>query len=561
MAQEFKRLFVSIGANTDDFTKKMTRIQKDLAGVGKVMSSAGATLTKGVTLPILAAGAGILALTQKVATVGDEIQKMSQRTGFSTEAISELKHAAELSGTSIEDLEKGVKKMQRTLYDVETGSKSAIDTLTALGLGYASLKNLSPEDQFDKIAMALARVEDPTRRSALAQEIFGKAGTQLLPMLADGAEGLAAMRQEAHDLGIVFSQEAADAAAKFNDDLDRLKKSFGGVFQELGMKLLPIMTDQLIPTIKHSVVPLVQKLADVVGRLVTWFANLNPFWQKLIILAIGLVVVVGPVLMVLGAMASGLASIIGFVTSLSGVLSIKTAKWVANTVAMVANRVALAATAIAQGIMTAATALWNMVVTAATAVTTAFGVALTFLTSPIGFVILGIGALIAIGVLLYKNWDSVVAFGKKTWESFKDFFVDLWEGIKDAVLDIWNSIVDGIKGFINNIIDGINVLINAINKIPGINIGEVGKLRLSTDQPAIRGFATGGIVPGPVGMPQLAVVHGGEEIRTPVQQSQQGGDTFNITLNVDAENIDSVQKIIRLFEGLQQGARAGLGVA
>lgn len=66
-----------------------------------------------------------------------------------------------------------------------------------------------------------------------------------------------------------------------------------------------------------------------------------------------------------------------------------------------------AASTAATWAQTASTTAWNVVCTAATAVTTALGAAFTFLTSPIGLVILAIGAVIAIGVLLYKNWDTV----------------------------------------------------------------------------------------------------------------------------------------------------------
>jgi len=49
----------------------------------------------------------------------------------------------------------------------------------------------------------------------------------------------------------------------------------------------------------------------------------------------------------------------------------------------------------------------------------------------------------------------------------------------------------------------------------------------------IPGFASGGIVPGPVGTPQLAVVHGGEEVRTPAQQ-RGGSAGGSVTINVSA---------------------------
>lgn len=101
--------------------------------------------------------------------------------------------------------------------------------------------------------------------------------------------------------------------------------------------------------------------------------------------------------------------------------------------------------------------------------------AFSFLMSPTGLILVGIGLLIAAGVALYKNWDTVSEYAKKIWgnisdffkqtvESIRDWFSGLWEGlvekteetvdgvknawigIKQWFSDIWNGIKDGVKG-------------------------------------------------------------------------------------------------------------------
>lgn len=74
-----------------------------------------------------------------------------------------------------------------------------------------------------------------------------------------------------------------------------------------------------------------------------------------------------------------------------------------------------------------------------------------FITSPITLVIAAIAALIAIGILLYKNWDEIKAFLLKTWDTIKqkaleiwtaikEFFINTWQSIKDTASNIWNAI-------------------------------------------------------------------------------------------------------------------------
>lgn len=76
---------------------------------------------------------------------------------------------------------------------------------------------------------------------------------------------------------------------------------------------------------------------------------------------------------------------------------------------------------------TAAMTAWNAICAVGTAVTTALGAAFAFLTSPIGLVIIAITAVIAIGVLLYKNWDTV----KEKASQLGDWIVNVFNNFKE----------------------------------------------------------------------------------------------------------------------------------
>jgi len=217
-------------------------------------------------------GAGVAAAGMAVASVkafadaGDAALEMSQRTGLSTEAISELSHAADMSGTSIEGLEVSVRRMQQTIFDAEQGTGEAVDALGQLGFKIEDLAGLAPEEQFNRLAGAVANIEDPTRKAALAVDIFGRSGTSMLPMLADGAAGLEAMRQEARDLGIVIGQEAAEAADRFNDNLVSLGAAFDGIKFQVAQELLPTL-DALVVSISAGLPMAIEMLKPALGFL------------------------------------------------------------------------------------------------------------------------------------------------------------------------------------------------------------------------------------------------------------------------------------------------------
>lgn len=134
-----------------------------------------------------------------------------------------------------------------------------------------------------------------------------------------------------------------------------------------------------------------------------------------------------------------------------------------------AQNLALVSTAIGVAGITA----WNAVAGIGAGITTAFGAAVAFLTSPITLVIAAIGALIAIGYLLYKNWDEISAHLKQTWESIKATAISVWNGIKDFFSNLWNSIKEiatnvwnSIKEFFSNLWNSIKErAVNAWNSI------------------------------------------------------------------------------------------------
>lgn len=92
--------------------------------------------------------------------------------------------------------------------------------------------------------------------------------------------------------------------------------------------------------------------------------------------------------------------------------------------------------AAAWGLVNLAIEAWNIVAGVAAGVTTALGAAVAFLTSPIGLVILAIGAIIAIGVLVVKNWDSI----KEAAGKLGSWIGDKWDGIKNATGDAWGNV-------------------------------------------------------------------------------------------------------------------------
>lgn len=153
-------------------------------------------------------------------------------------------------------------------------------------------------------------------------------------------------------------------------------------------------------------------------------------------------------------------------------LAVSSAAWVKNTAVMAANKIGMAASAVATGAVTAAT-------TAATAAQWALNAA--FVATPIGWIVLGLGALVAAGVALYQNWDTVKAKASELWAKATEVFT----GIKDSIVGAFDAAKEKVSGFFS-------WLDNKISSIPVIgNIYEGGKGAISWVSGKLAGNALG----------------------------------------------------------------------
>jgi TP901 family phage tail tape measure protein len=188
----------------------------------------------------------------------------------------------------------------------------------------------------------------------------------------------------------------------------------------------------------------------------------------------------------------------------------------------------------------------------------ALGKAMLFLTTnPIGLTILAIAALIAIGVAVYKNWDTIKERAAEVWSSVKDSVVTAWEGIKNAIRPIVNTIVSYYNALITGVEKAINSIGRAINSLPSVSVPQwvpiYGGRQYSIPNipsvsfPKIPELADGGIVRSAT----LALIgEAGPEAVIPLDRLDRtaGGDTYviNVSGAVDPEGVArQIEKLLR----------------
>src|SRR5687768_4545657 len=257
----------------------LNALKGQLQGVGTEVMRVGGILT-GIGASVVAP---LAAAVGHFANMGSELADLSGRTGETVGSLAELKFAAEQTGAGLEDIEKAIMNQQK--------------------------KGIS--GTFDQIAARIAAIEDPAERTRQAIEAWGKSGTKLLPMV----ENLAALRQEARDLGLVPTEEAVGMADAIGDAFDKIKAVLSATVFEVGAALAPMLLPAL--EVVQNIAGWFNRWARENGALIRTVAMIGAG-----ILAAGVVVTaIGAGIFALGSLAGAAATAIGVIGTIVGALT------------------------------------------------------------------------------------------------------------------------------------------------------------------------------------------------------------------------------------------------
>lgn len=215
----------------DSVTSRLGKLTGSVSNMSSLIGGLSATAAVGY----------FVTATKNFADYADEIGKAAQKVGTTTEKLSELKYAGDLADVTFEQLQTGLSKLAKNAEDFKDGSKSAIEAFGKLKIDPTTFKDSA--DIFTAVAEKLSKMEDGAKKTAIAQELLGKSGKELIPLLNEGANGLAKMSAEAKSLGLSIDADTAAAAERFNDSLTRLDKASGMLSRALGEKLIPSLAD------------------------------------------------------------------------------------------------------------------------------------------------------------------------------------------------------------------------------------------------------------------------------------------------------------------------------
>lgn len=203
---------------------------------------------KGLTAIVagaIAAATAIFAFTKKVAESNDQLGKFARSIGVDVEALQELGFVAELNGSSIDSMNNSLKNLSRIASEAARGIGAGVEAFGILGLSVTNangrIKNA--DDLILDVADAISKLNTQAEKIELMQKLG--ISDDLLLSIQKGSEEIKRIREEARELGFVIDKDAAEAAADFNDELLRVKKSIQGVASAIATRLMKQFTPMI----------------------------------------------------------------------------------------------------------------------------------------------------------------------------------------------------------------------------------------------------------------------------------------------------------------------------
>ena len=467
-AQNAKKSGKAIDSSMISATRSVVAFKnKSVAALQDYAKKAGAAIVAGTT----AVATGLSALTLKSALAADDLNTLAKQSGFSTADIQKWQYASDLIDVSIDDIVKSAAKMKKNMIST---SSTTVDAWNQLGIkvkdSNGHLRNSTTV--FYETLTALSKVQNETERDTLAMTLFGKSADSLAGIVDDGGAALQELAGKAEKAGVILSQDTLDSANALNDKVDTLKATVKGFAGKVGSELagraskaLDVVGSHFSKAFNMSPMDWLNgKLDTLMAKLDSWIAGGG--LERLADLLVNGVQ--------LGAQKAGdmlqkagdaLKWCKDHSDTLVNVLKGLAAAWAVKKVLDFNNGLSDCVGnigGIIKTVLTMTGVLGGQAAATGTATAAQTGLNAAMTANPIGAVILAIEALIAVGVLLYKNWDTIKAGAQSLWNKFKDVSIRIGTAFSGA----FNKVKNAAKTALEWVGDKLSWLNDKIESIP-----------------------------------------------------------------------------------------------
>jgi hypothetical protein len=243
-------LTIDLIAKVGGFVSGMSEAERQADRASKRIKKELATALDSTATSFAAVGAAALATASTLAAVAVSSIKataeqidLARALGATQAELAGMERAAALSGVSADELGLAAKRMNNTIGEAQAGSTAAKDALARLGLTAQELTALPISERMQVIAESISGLSTQTERAAAAQDIFGRGGQVLLPLLEEGAVAFETGAREARDFGLALNEIDAAAVADADDRMNSMVAALAGIKTQFGVAMAPLISE------------------------------------------------------------------------------------------------------------------------------------------------------------------------------------------------------------------------------------------------------------------------------------------------------------------------------
>lgn len=197
-------------------------------------------------LGITGAVLGLATLAKNAFRSADAMEKLSQKTGLAVETLSVLSSTAKKVDVDPERLEKGLIKFAKARDELVGGNKDMEEAFRRLGISRKEALNLGDDEMVLRLVDRIGKLGDSYQKTAIAQQIFGRGGAELIPVFNRLAkDGVEETRRRLEEMGLLMTKDFAEAAEAAAQGMKKLEGQARGAATQFVAGFVPGITQAI----------------------------------------------------------------------------------------------------------------------------------------------------------------------------------------------------------------------------------------------------------------------------------------------------------------------------
>ncbi|KWC51565.1 phage tail tape measure C-terminal domain-containing protein [Burkholderia ubonensis] len=228
--------------NWSRFGGSMMVLGEQMDVLSKLMSPLGLAIG-GVTAALAISAVTSIHAAESMAQYGDTVMHLHQQTGLSTDDIQKFSYAMTVVSGNSKDAGTALDSLAKNIGRAQQGSRRILGDFDVLGISMKDLKSLSFDQVLGKIADRFSQTADDAGKFTVAQQLFGGAAKDMIPLLDRGSEGLAALGVQAEKVGAVLGEHTVEKMYELSEQMNTVHANMNAVSTQAKTALLPALLD------------------------------------------------------------------------------------------------------------------------------------------------------------------------------------------------------------------------------------------------------------------------------------------------------------------------------